>query len=175
MNNCKNCNSTNLMTSAGESKLIPGAKYVACRDCGNVMMLVDETLIPTPTTETEMTKTMIEDATQCFDGNEARLLGVSLTAEDNIRRYVDGMLEEIQDDEEEFDMDMEEYDYDEECVEDTSAEGNDYLLVSPSGEKQIYKNCSKEFMLNIINSLNGEVKLYEINEIELKQEIRYSF
>ena len=54
-------------------------------------------------------------------------------------------------------------------------EGNDYLLILPSGEKQMFRNTSKEFMVNIINDIGSHIMLYELKPIELKKEVKYSF
>lgn len=202
MKKCNLCNSEKLMESAKESQLIPGAKYVACNSCGNMMVLVNDTLIPTPTNHSAMTKVMIEDAANSFD---QKLLGVSLTGgrvmeadmqpskvQNLIAEYVNNALDAIEDDiEEEFDMDIEEEcDCDEPCeicecnntrviVNHKNVESDnmykDYLLVNKAGEKQLYKGCDKEFMLDIINSIGSEVKLYEVKEIKLKQEVKYNF
>ena len=53
--------------------------------------------------------------------------------------------------------------------------GSNYLVILPSGEKHVYRNCSKEFILSIINSIGSHVQLFELNEIELKSEVKYSF
>jgi hypothetical protein len=73
---CALCNSTNLLKAEKESALIKNAHYTNCMDCGNVMILLNDTLIPTPTEDNEMTKAMIEDAAQAFKMNR----GVSLQA-----------------------------------------------------------------------------------------------
>lgn len=205
MRQCNLCNSEKLIESVKESQLVPGAKYVACSSCGNVMLLTNNTLIPTPTNHSVMTKVMIEDAANAFDNQ--RLLGVSLTGgrimetdmqpskvQDLIAEYVNNILDNMED-EEDFDMDMEEEcDCNEPCeicvydntrvivdhkdveLEDVYKDMHkDYLLVNKAGEKQLYKDCNKEFMLDIINSIGSEVKLYEVKEIKLKQEVKYNF
>lgn len=80
MKKCNLCNSDALMESVGESRLIPGAKYVNCCSCGNMMILSEGVLIPTPQADNEMTKAMIEDAANCFLANyNGRLMAASLT------------------------------------------------------------------------------------------------
>lgn len=54
-------------------------------------------------------------------------------------------------------------------------ENNNYLVILPSGEKRMFRNCSKEFLLNIINTIGTQVEVFELKEIELKQEVKYSF
>ena len=39
----------------------------------------------------------------------------------------------------------------------------------------MFRNCSKQFLLNIINTIGTHVEVFELKEIELKQEVRYSF
>lgn len=203
MKQCNLCNSENLMTSRKESNLVPGAKYVHCKSCGNVMLLTNDILIPTPNSDTDMTKAMIEDAANAFSEQglaSSSLYGLNrephmqpsnmVTALNEYVNTMIGQTEEIED-EEEFDMDMEEENCDcsEPCeiceCDNTRVLVNhntileetykDYLLVNKAGEKQLYKGCDKEFILNVINSIGSEVKLYEIKEIKLKQEVKYNF
>lgn len=221
MKKCNLCNSENLLTSKGKSQLLKDAYYVSCMDCGNVMILTNDTLIPTPTDDTKMTKAMIEDAARAFSLNQEMLLqAASLTADNNMephiqpttvkdamQAYVNMHLHNAQEeslcecdecdcenDEEEyidfddFDESEENYEYlevvpAEEVDKNLSLEtasmlrtnGSNYLVILPSGEKHVYKNCSKEFILSIINSIGSHVQLFELNEIELKSEVKYSF
>jgi hypothetical protein len=215
------------MKSSKESRLVPGANYVACKSCGNVMMLSNDVLIPTPQQNNAMVKTMIEDAANVFSEN-GLLMGVSLTGrnfendvqpttvqnlvQDYVNNYIDSM-EELKedtyccddcdncdcDDFIDFDDEDEEENYeylkkipitnldkemsitnlDKEISLKTAStlnkEGKDYLLIKPSGEKIVFKNCSKEFLLNIINDMKVQVEVFELNEIKLKQEVKYSF
>ena len=112
MKKCNLCNSENLMKSSKESRLVPGANYVACKSCGNVMMLSNDVLIPTPQQNNAMVKTMIEDAANAFSEN-GLLMGVSLTGrnfendvqpttvqnlvQDYVNNYIDSM-EELKED-----------------------------------------------------------------------------
>lgn len=219
MKKCNLCNSEKLLTSKGESQLLKDSHYVSCMDCGNVMILTNDTLIPTPTDDTKMTKAMIEDAAKAFSLNQGMLLqAASLTADNNMEPHIqpttvkDAMQayvnmhlhntqEECEYDESDCDNEEEEYidfdDFDEseenyEYLEAVPAEqvdknlsletasmlrtnGSNYLVILPSGEKHVYRNCSKEFILSIINSIGSHVQLFELNEIELKSEVKYSF
>ena len=218
---CALCNSTNLLKAEKESALIKNAHYTSCMDCGNVMILLNNTLIPTPTEDNEMTKAMIEDAAQAFKMNRGiSLQAVSLTEEknmethmqpttvkENIGNYVNmhlhkfDELDEIEDftdfdecdcEEEEELIDFDDFDGDygyleqvkeEEVDKELSlqaaselrTESKDYLLILPNGEKQLFRNCSKEFILSIINSIGSHVQLFELNEIELKTQVKYNF
>lgn len=213
---CKLCNSKRLYESNKESSLIKGAKYVSCLSCGNVMIDFNNTLIPTPQEDNEMTKAMIEDAAQAFNANSAQLMAVSLTEEKNMEAHMqpttvkDNMLAYINmhihesdecdceecdcEDEELIDFDDFDGNYDylveqpievevEEADKELSlaaaselrTEGHDYLLVMPDGRKQVYLQCSKEFIKSIINSVGSHVQLFELKEIELKTEVTYSF
>ena len=222
---CKLCNSERLYESNKESSLIKGAKYVSCLSCGNVMIDFNNTLIPTPQEDNEMTKAMIEDAAQAFNANSAQLMAVSLTEEknmeahmqpttvkENIQNYVNMHMHtydecdceecdcEICDCEDEEDLiDFDEFDGNHDYLEDRHeiieevpaedvdknlslaaaselrTEGRDYLLVMPDGRKQVYLQCSKEFIKSIINSVGSHVQLFELKEIELKTEVTYSF
>lgn len=243
MKKCNLCNSENLMKSSKESRLVPGANYVACKSCGNVMMLSNDVLIPTPQQNNAMVKTMIEDAANAFSEN-GLLMGVSLTGrnfendvqpttvqnlvQDYVNNYIDSM-EELKEDMyccDDCDFEDDSYDcyddcddcdccdcddfidFDDEDEEENyeylkkipitnldkemsitnldkeislktastlNKEGKDYLLIKPSGEKIVFKNCSKEFLLNIINDMKVQVEVFELNEIKLKQEVKYSF
>lgn len=212
---CNLCNSENLMESLKESRLIPGAKYVACKSCGNVMILTNEVLIPTPQTRDKMTQNIIEDAAIAFSEN-ATLMAVSLTGEtlenemqpstvknlvqEYVNKHMDSMEEKLEEylcDCDDYDCDKDFIDFDDEeenyeylgiipesdvnkklSLETAStlkAEGKDYLVIHPSGTKHVYKNCSKQFLLDIINSIGSKVEVFELKEIELKQEVKYSF
>lgn len=212
---CNLCNSENLMESSKESRLIPGAKYVACKSCGNVMILTNGVLIPTPQTRDKMTQNIIEDAAIAFSEN-ASLMAVSLTGEtlenemqpstvknlvqEYVNKHMDSMEEKLEEylcDCDDYDCDKDFIDFDDEeenyeylgiipesdvnkklSLETAStlkAEGKDYLVIHPSGTKHVYKNCSKQFLLDIINSIGSKVEVFELKEIELKQEVRYSF
>ena len=201
MKKCNLCNSENLMKSSKESRLVPGANYVACKSCGNVMMLSNDVLIPTPQQNNAMVKTMIEDAANAFSEN-GLLMGVSLTGrnfendvqpttvqnlvQDYVNNYIDSM-EELEENYEylkkipitNLDKEMSITNLDKEISLKTAStlnkEGKDYLLIKPSGEKIVFKNCSKEFLLNIINDMKVQVEVFELNEIKLKQEVKYSF
>lgn len=215
---CKLCNSERLYESSKESSLIKGAKYVSCLSCGNVMIDFNNTLIPTPQEDNEMTKAMIEDAAQAFNANSAQLMAVSLTEEknmeshmqpstvkENMQNYVNMHIHKSEEcDCEECDCEDEElidfddfdgnYDYSVEqpievevekeeadkelslaAASELRTEGRDYLLVMPDGRKQVYLQCSKEFIKSIINSIGSHVQLFELKEIELKTEVTYSF
>lgn len=212
---CNLCNSENLMESLKESRLIPGAKYVACKSCGNVMILTNGVLIPTPQTRDKMTQNIIEDAAIAFSEN-ATLMAVSLTGEtlenemqpstvknlvqEYVNKHMDSMEEKLEEylcDCDDYDCDKDFIDFDDEeenyeylgiipesdvnkklSLETAStlkAEGKDYLVIHPSGTKHVYKNCSKQFLLDIINSIGSKVEVFELKEIELKQEVKYSF
>lgn len=212
---CNLCNSENLMESLKESRLIPGAKYVTCKSCGNVMILTNGVLIPTPQTNDKMTQNIIEDAAIAFSEN-ATLMAVSLTGEtlenemqpstvknlvqEYVNKHMDSMEEKLEEylcDCDDYDCDKDFIDFDDEeenyeylgiipesdvnkklSLETAStlkAEGKDYLVIHPSGTKHVYKNCSKQFLLDIINSIGSKVEVFELKEIELKQEVRYSF
>ena len=218
---CNLCNSENLMESLKESRLIPGAKYVTCKSCGNVMILTNGVLIPTPQTNDKMTQAMIEDAAIAFSEN-GKLMAASLTGknceneiqpttvQDLMQDYVNNFINSINELEEDicdcdncdcedcdcedyidfdkFDESEENYDYLEtvheaevnkklslETASTLKAEGKDYLVIHPSGTKHVYKNCSKQFLLDIINSIGSKVEVFELKEIELKQEVKYSF
>lgn len=199
---CTNCNNENLIISQRESKVMPKSKYAACTKCGKVMMLMNDILIPTPTDESPRTKLLIQDAADCFtelmslggaaslDGQttpvnmqptqalesaKASLLAAATTADDE--EY------EVEYDEyyeDEYDLDDEEIeDYEDMqrnmLIENTAPEYKDYLLVHPSGEKQLYRNTSKDFMINIINDIGSHIMLYELKAVELKTQITYSF
>lgn len=216
---CALCNSTNLLKAEKESALIKNAHYTNCMDCGNVMILLNDTLIPTPTEDNEMTKAMIEDAAQAFKMNRGvSLQAVSLTEDkdmethmqpttvkENMKNYVNmhmhtyDELDEINDftDLEECECEEEiipfddfdgDYGYLEQVREEEvdkelslkvaselRTEGHNYLLILPNGDKQVYRNCSKEFILSIINSIGSHVQLFELNEIELKTQVKYNF
>lgn len=63
---CNNCGNKNLMVSKKESSIIKGAKYVACtgeNGCGNIMLLINGILAPTPTDNNGV---LMLDATECF-------------------------------------------------------------------------------------------------------------
>ena len=212
---CNLCNSENLMESLKESRLIPGAKYVTCKSCGNVMILTNGVLIPTPQTRDKMTQNIIEDAAIAFSEN-ASLMAVSLTGEtlenemqpstvknlvqEYVNKHMDSMEEKLEEylcDCDDYDCDKDFIDFDDEeenyeylgiipesdvnkklSLETAStlkAEGKDYLVIHPSGTKHVYKNCSKQFLLDIINSIGSKVEVFELKEIELKQEVKYSF
>lgn len=212
---CNLCNSENLMESSKESRLIPGAKYVACKSCGNVMILTNGVLIPTPQTRDKMTQNIIEDAAIAFSEN-ATLMAVSLTGEtlenemqpstvknlvqEYVNKHMDSMEEKLEEylcDCDDYDCDKDFIDFDDEeenyeylgiipesdvnknisleAASTLKAEGRDYLVIHPSGTKHVYKNCSKQFLLDIINSIGSKVEVFELKEIELKQEVRYSF
>ena len=212
---CNLCNSENLMESSKESRLIPGAKYVACKSCGNVMILTNGVLIPTPQTRDKMTQNIIEDAAIAFSEN-ATLMAVSLTGEtlenemqpstvknlvqEYVNKHMDSMEEKLEEylcDCDDYDCDKDFIDFDDEeenyeylgiipesdvnkklSLETAStlkAEGKDYLVIHQSGTKHVYKNCSKQFLLDIINSIGSKVEVFELKEIELKQEVKYSF
>ena len=212
---CNLCNSENLMESLKESRLIPGAKYVACKSCGNVMILTNGVLIPTPQTRDKMTQNIIEDAAIAFSEN-ASLMAVSLTGEtlenemqpstvknlvqEYVNKHMDSMEEKLEEylcDCDDYDCDKDFIDFDDEeenyeylgiipesdvnkklsleAASTLKAEGRDYLVIHPSGAKHVYKNCSKQFLLDIINSIGSKVEVFELKEIELKQEVKYSF
>lgn len=215
---CVLCNSKNLLKSEKESALIKNAHYASCKDCGNVMMMLNDTLVPTPTEDNAMTKAMIEDAAKSFGVPGAFLQAVSLTAEknmephmqptvvkENIERHMNMQMNDSEEecdceecdcvvcdcDEEEI-IDFDDFDGDYSYLEqikeeevdkelslkaasELRTEGHDYLLILPNGEKQVYRNCSKEFILSIINSIGSHVQLFELNEIELKTQVKYNF
>lgn len=212
---CNLCNSENLMESLKESRLIPGAKYVTCKSCGNVMILTNGVLIPTPQTRDKMTQNIIEDAAIAFSEN-ASLMAVSLTGEtlenemqpstvknlvqEYVNKHMDSMEEKLEEylcDCDDYDCDKDFIDFDDEeenyeylgiipesdvnkklsleAASTLKAEGRDYLVIHPSGAKHVYKNCSKQFLLDIINSIGSKVEVFELKEIELKQEVKYSF
>ncbi len=218
---CNLCNSENLMESLKESRLIPGVKYVTCKSCGNVMILSNGVLIPTPQTNDKMTQAMIEDAAIAFSEN-GKLMAASLTGknyeneiqpttvqdlmQDYVNNFINSMNELEEDicdfddcnyedcdcedyiDFDDFDESEENYDYletvheaevDKELSLETAStlrtDNNNYLVILPSGEKRMFRNCSKQFLLNIINTIGTHVEVFELKEIELKQEVRYSF
>ena len=232
---CNLCNSERLLVSQDESVLMPGAKYCNCMDCGNMMILKDGTLIPTPTTDNMLVKAMIEDAAQSFKNNAgARLMSVSLngtdiqvnqqptTVKETLNNYINQFLDSDEEDEE-LDMDEEIVEcnglcdecadgcpdfeekkaeaikkgipvYHESRVTDISInypvqnsvtvekvtannkkELNDYLVLLPNGEKMMYRNCEKQFLLSIINSMGPNIELYQLNKIELVAETTYTF
>lgn len=218
---CNLCNSENLMESLKESRLISGAKYVTCKSCGNVMILSNGVLIPTPQTNDKMTQAMIEDAAIAFSEN-GKLMAASLTSknceneiqpttvqdlmQDYVNNFINSMNELEEDicdcdncdcedcdcedyiDFDKFDESEENYDYLEtvheaevdkklslETASTLKTDNNNYLVVLPSGEKRMFRNCSKQFLLNIINTIGTHVEVFELKEIELKQEVRYSF
>lgn len=218
MKKCSNCQNDRLMVSQKESKVIQGAKYVACPNCGNIMLLINDIIVPTPTDNSPQTKLLIQDAADCFD-SLAMLGAASLDGQttpvdiqptqalENANKYVENAINAALEDEEEYheeeydDLESEHYeddykdDYeDDECtcseyvcdnyIEEMKEEimndpfrpeGNDYLLILPSGEKQMFRNTSKEFMVNIINDIGSHIMLYELKPIELKKEVKYSF
>ena len=212
---CNLCNSENLMESSKESRLIPGAKYVACKSCGNVMILTNGVLIPTPQTRDKMPQNIIEDAAIAVSEN-ASLMAVSLTGEtlenemqpstvkNLVQEYVNKHMDSMEEKSEEYLWDCDDYDCDKDFIDfddeeenyeylgiipesdvnknisleaasTLKAEGRDYLVIHPSGTKHVYKNCSKQFLLDIINSIGSKVEVFELKEIELKQEVKYSF
>lgn len=244
MKKCVLCQSERLKISERTSQLIPGAKYAACLDCGNVNLIVNDVMIPTPESDTETTKALIKDAAEAL--GTAGLMKVSLTAENpadieklklTISNYVKNVLGET--DEEDvcdtcgecpcicddlIEEDLDECDYDcdncdegcpdfeekkaaaldaglpileeritEECCIDSlpvkevtisqtkrmntlfDEKNKTYLLVMPDGTKKTFENCSKEFILNIINDIGTHVKLYEMKEVKLKERITYDF
>lgn len=228
MKKCNLCNSTNLMESLKESRLIAGCKYVTCKSCGNVMILSNGVLIPTPQTNDKMTKAMIEDAAIAFSDN-AQLMATSLTGknyendiqpttvQDLMQDYVNKKYMESVEVEENFNCDLDCDNCEDGCpdfeekkeealkngreiceehititVTDTTkpqksvevvnkhlttdSELKDYLIVLESGEKQLFKGCSKQFLLNILNTMNSnDIELYELKSIKLKQEVKYNF
>lgn len=240
MKKCTLCNSENLRISKATSKIIPGAKYAACNSCGNVNLLVNDVMIPTPQAEGKMTTALIKDAAEAF-GTE-NLRRVSITGEDTvpmreIKTEIENYINSYMDNEEicevcgespcicdkllEKDLDEFECDYDcDNCDEGcpdfeekkaaaikngtpvyveqingqisidslpeinttiTKITGNgtgnkNYVLfVEETGEKKFFYNCSKEFILNIINDIGTHVKLYEMKEVKLKEKVTYSF
>lgn len=240
MKQCVNCGSENLMTSNKESSFIPGAKYAVCKSCGNVMFLLNDTLIATPTNDTPRTKLLIQDATDCFDetgrGIAASLDGKTMPVDiqpiqtiESIQEYIAQQLLAINnEDDDEFEEDEDDYEEEEEyeeyieeefdcdkdcdaCIEGcpdfedrkteallngtpiyeetktvkaavdmqdpietiqvTEVKRHNYLILLSSGEKQLYMNTSKDFMLNIINDIgmkDRSFRLFELNEINVK-------
>lgn len=204
MKNCLNCNSENLMVSEKESNLIPSAKYVTCRSCGNVMFRIQDTLIATPTDDNSRTKLLIQDAANCFGMEGAASLdGKTIPVEiqpvqtiESIKAYIEDQLqkENYDFDEDDCDEEYEEEEYDEyiekemteEEREDLQAiieeaekgyepDPNFMILLHNSGEKHMYMNTSPEFMLNIINDIKEPFSLFELKHIPLKTEVKYSF
>ena len=124
---CNLCNSENLMESSKESRLIPGAKYVACKSCGNVMILTNGVLIPTPQTRDKMTQNIIEDAAIAFSEN-ATLMAVSLTGEtlenemqpstvkNLVQEYVNKHMDSMEEKLEEYLCDCDDYDCDKDFI-----------------------------------------------------------
>ena len=205
MKKCILCNSTSLLKSQNESSIMKGCHYMACNHCGNVMIEVDDKLIPTPTTDNDMTKAMIEDAAKSFGRMGQALQSVSLTADknmephmqpttvkENMQRYIEQHLHSSDDEEEYEDFDNCEYEnedfyrYEEkeeadkelslETAEMLRIDESDYLIiVKTTGERHLYRNCSRDFVLSIINSMGKEVELFELKKIPLKTEVKYSF
>lgn len=196
---CNSCGNKNLIVSTKKSDIIKGANYVACLDCGNIMLILNDEMLPTPTSNTPQTKLLIQDAANCFDslmvGGAASLNGKTTPTDIQPSQALEGIQDYIN-----HYLCLEEYfeedDPDEcegcddccSCVCDIDTEctcqensnysyikDDDYLLILPSGEKQIYRNCSKDFMMNIINDIGSNVKLFNIKEIELKSEVKYTF
>lgn len=201
MKQCLNCNSENLMISEKESNLIPTAKYATCRSCGNVMFVINDALISTPTNDSARTKLLVQDAADCFNMNNvvASLDGRSVPVEiqpiqaiESIKEYVEQQLQktfEEEEYEESIDDEMFEQEYDDELMlSDEEAKAiqdqlngkfkphpNYMILLHNSGEKHLYMNTSQDFMLNIINDIKEPFSLFELNHIKLKTEVKYSF
>lgn len=213
MKKCNNCGNENLMVSKKESGVIKGANYVACTECGNIMLLINDTLLPTPNDNSPQTKLLIQDAADCFDSlmvmGAASLDGKTTPVDiqpsqtlDGLQDYVNSQLnealnDEVEEDEEEyedicdceicncnleeeplFEKDVYEGDRDLSVAiaQDVyNQEGDDYLVILPSGEKQVYMDTSKDFIVNIVNNIGSHVRLFKISEVELKKEVRYNF
>lgn len=239
MKKCTLCKSDRLRESDKESKLIPKAKYAVCLDCGNVNLLVNGVVIPTPQEEGEMTTALIKDAAEAF--GTANLRKISVTGNDTvplddiknqIETYVNSFVDEdicevcgespcicdelIEEDLDEFECDHDCDNCDEGCpdfeekkvaaikngdpvyleqingqisidalpdISTTIAEitgngtgnKNYVLFIEDTGEKKFFFNCSKEFILNIINDIGTHVSLYELKEVKLKEKVTYSF
>lgn len=232
MKQCVNCGNENLMTSNKESSFIPGAKYAVCKSCGNVMFLLNDTLIATPTNDSPRTKLLIQDAADCFGQSEiaASLDGRTIPVDvqpsqtiKSIQEYVEQQLRIINDeannDEDDFEEEEyeeyieEEFDCDKDCdaciegcpdfedrkteallngtpiyeetktvkaavdmqdpietIQVTEIKRHNYLILFSSGEKQLYMNTSKDFMLNIINDIgmkDRSFRLFELNEVNV--------
>lgn len=235
MKKCSNCGNEKLMVSVKESKLIRGAKYAACTDCGNMMILINGLLLPTPTEDSPRTKLLIQDASDCFDslmslGGVASLDGKTTPIEiqpiqtlEHAQKYIEDQLylhmthveeedyEEYIDDQfscdEECDrcsegcpdfdekkaeaiangqpvyqesktmsaaVDMSGFPVEEINVTEVKPSGN-YLLLLPNGEKQLYMNTSKGFIINIINDIDTDFSLFELKLVDIKSEVKYSF
>lgn len=234
MKKCSNCGNEKLMVSVKESKLIKGAKYAACTDCGNMMILINNLLLPTPTEDSPRTKLLIQDASDCFDslmslGGVASLDGKTTPIEiqpiqtlEHAKKYIEDQLdlheniekedyneyidEQLECDENcdecadgcpDFDekkaeaiandepvyresktvsaaIDMADFPVEEIQVTEVKASGN-YLLLLPNGEKQLYMNTSKDFIINIINDIGSHFSLFELKYVDLKSEVKYSF
>lgn len=213
MKKCNNCGNENLMVSKKESGVIKGANYVACTECGNIMLFINDTLLPTPNDNSPQTKLLIQDAADCFDSlmvmGAASLDGKTTPVDiqpsqtlDGLQDYVNSQLnealnDEVEEDEEEyedicdceicncnleeeplFEKDVYEGDRDLSVAiaQDVyNQEGDDYLVILPSGEKQVYMDTSKDFIVNIVNNIGSHVRLFKISEVELKKEVRYNF
>lgn len=204
MKKCNNCgNITKLIVSTRQSAIIKDAHYVSCLDCGNVMLMVNNKIIPTPTSNTPQTKLLIQDAANCFDAlmvNGVASLDGKTTPTDIQPSQV---LQELQDYVDYYIYHGDEEDLDEcdccneccSCVCDQDSActcqelaiceeekitvnttvNKDYLLISSSGEKQVYQNCSKDFMINIINDIGTDFSLFELKPVELKSKVKYTF
>lgn len=202
MKKCLNCNNENLMLSEKESNLIPNAKYATCSSCGNVMFLINDILIATPTNDNARTKLLIQDAANCFNmPGIASLDGKTTPVEvqpkqtiESIQEYIQQQLEDHEeyDDDDYYDYEDEEYDdyievemseEDEKELQETiekaekgyEPDPNYMILLLNSGEKHLYMNTSPEFMVNIINDIKEPFSLFELKHIELKTEVKYSF
>ena len=185
---CALCNSTNLLKAEKESALIKNAHYTNCMDCGNVMILLNDTLIPTPTEDKDMETHMQPTTVKENMKNYVNMHMHTYDELDEINDFTD--LEECECEEEIIPFDDFDGDYgyleqvrEEEVDKELSlkvaselrTEGHNYLLILPNGDKQVYRNCSKEFILSIINSIGSHVQLFELNEIELKTQVKYNF
>lgn len=213
MMKCNICNNERITLSNKSSKLISNLNYAACSSCGNIMLVVNEnTIVPTPTSKSVVTKVLIQDASDCFSTAEETFdekainCGILETQNiDLIQRYISTYLDNLNQEKEYDHIDCDCDDQEDECVSASqmdnesdikmlketfngdneismtlaevafASKGENYLLILPSGEKQIYMNTSKDFVINIINDIGSHMSLYRLNEIKLKQEVRYSF
>lgn len=238
---CNLCNSESVIVSADESVLMPGVRYCSCTACGNVMIVKDGVIIPTPTEDNMLVKAMIEDASNAFKNNRgARLLAVSLNNSDiqlrqqpiavkeSLADYVnqfvginntedeeaeiiefecDGMCEECENGCPDFEEKKEEAllngepVYEEKVTAEMSigrsnvdhyttvkpvtpkkeSQFKDYLILLPNGDKLIFKESTKDAILNTINDMHpnfkANVEVYELTKKELLTEtvVNYTF
>ena len=140
MNTCVNCKNEDLIISTRESRVMPNTKYAACCQCGKVMLLINNMLLPTPTDDTPQTKLLIQDAADCFDnlsslGMAASLDGLTTPINiqptqsiDSLRKDLSSMLSHIDEEDEKYEEyeDEDYYDEDEDEYYDEDEDCRDY-------------------------------------------------